>query len=330
MKNSKPFVLGCIVGCGVMFVALQYHAVYSHDGLHLVPRAPKATLGLAWADVRGWKAEQWEDRPELARALVAHGASDLITDSIASGLTDSLDPDAGTIGQLRTMLNGSMSSEFDAPLFDSDDDDDLAIPFPNEARKPRQDKSFTYRLDGGTSRTDLADRTWTRMDETDSNFDSGFGWFDDESLQERPSHRLSESDNSIEDDLFRDSESTWRFDSRSNRSSGSRADERMRETTILEDLLFAEEQEQEWGSENKESDFESMTRALDFRASRALDRASRDVRNSNRYSFGNTDRMNGGYTRDRGWSEVPSPSRTNRSTPHAIRALREGFDPFLD
>ena len=70
---------------------------------------PKSTLGLAYADVRQWQAEQWTDFPELARALIAHGSSDLIAASVANDVADSLDPGAGTIGQLRSLLERSIT-----------------------------------------------------------------------------------------------------------------------------------------------------------------------------------------------------------------------------
>ena len=174
MKNTKPFLLGCMAGCSAMFVALQYHVVQSHDGLQLIPRAPQAALGLAWADVREWDAATWTDRPELARALVAHGSSDLITESVAREIVDSADPDSGTMSRLRSLLNDSMSSDLEAPLFEQDDSaslerrrGSLAIPFPHETRNEDWGDLFS---DRGRSRADLADRSDTRFDDANTGF----------------------------------------------------------------------------------------------------------------------------------------------------------------
>ncbi len=231
MKNFKPFVLGCIAGCGVMFVALQYHIVQSHDSLQFVPRTPKSTLGLAYADVRQWQAEQWTDFPELARALVAHGSSDLIAASVANGITDSLDPDAGTIGQLRSLLNDQ------APLFESEDSDNLLIPFPNEAHNSSHEESFTHSTKQTRSRTDVADSLMSRLSGEDSGFHSRFADFEDISNQDT-GHRSRNN-------TFTEADSSSRFDSRENSSPESKAAARVRDTIILEDLLFSEEDESE-------------------------------------------------------------------------------------
>ena len=330
MKNFKPFVLGCIAGCGVMFVALQYHVVQSHDGLQFVPRAPKSTLGLAYADVRQWQAEQWTDFPELARALVAHGSSDLIAESVANDITDSLNPDAGTIGQLRSLLNDQMSSDFDAPLFESEDTDDRLIPFPNEARNSPPEESFTYRTNKTRSHNDVADNSRSRLSGANSDFDSGFAGFED--MPDQDTGRRSQNN------TFNEADSSWRFDSQSDTSPDSKAAARVRDTTILEDLLFSEEDESDDISESipslEESRFESMTRALDSRASQALDRASNGFSDRSSGSYGTNNEAINGYVRDRIRSEYSKPGSYQNSmrdpVPHAVQALRDGFDPFLD
>ena len=335
MKNFKPFVLGCLVGCGVMFVALQYHIVQSHDGFQLVPRTPQAALGLAWVDVRGWKAEQWTDRPELARALVAHGASDLIAESVTGDLADSLDPDSGTIEQLRSFLNDSdgLSSDLDAPLFpsgESDEDDGLAIPFPQEAKKIWQEESLTRRP--GHSHTDIADRTRTRLNDREADFDSGFGWFEEATSPETEQNGFSEFREAPQGDLFQEEESRWGAETRSNhhRSPGANADERRRETTMLEDLLFAEDHETEQTPRSSVRDYGSLTQALDSRAAQALDRARGQFRQGQADADTGGSRSAGRYARDNTWTgPVRSFERSSQES-RAIRSLRDRVDPFLD
>ncbi len=84
---------------------LQFHVVRSHDGFQFVPRTPQHSLGLAYADIRNWNASQWTDRPELARALMAHGSSGLIAESVADSLADSVSSESATMDQLRSFLN---------------------------------------------------------------------------------------------------------------------------------------------------------------------------------------------------------------------------------
>ncbi len=331
MKNLKPFLIGSVVGCGVMFVALQYHVVHSHDGLQLIPRAPQANLGLAWADVREWDAATWAERPELARALVAHGSSDLISESVAREIANSADPDSGTIGRLRSLLNDSMSSEFDAPLFEQDDsgrfgdhrDDSLAIPFPQESRNQEWGDLFT--LDGDSARTNLADGSRTRHGQPST----GFADLDDVIADEEETERLSQDrflrlSERPRNDPFSEAESSWRSRSGSDRSSRTDADSRARTTTILEDLLFSEDEssvpEPGMDSAMRNSRFDSVTRALESRASRALDRASSDFFYQDHSAGSGAEAPQGTVTRT-----VPSPN----TIPHAVRALRDGFDPFV-
>lgn len=324
MKNFKPFFLGCIAGCGVMFVALQYHLVQSHDGLQFVPRTPKSTLGLAYADVRQWQAEQWTDFPELARALVAHGSSDLIAASVARDITHSLDSDARTIGQLRSLLNDQ------APLFEAEDSENLLIPFPNEAHNSSHEESFTHSTKQTRSRTDVADRLMSQLSAADSGFDSSFADFEDGSDQDT-GHRSRNN-------TFTEADSSQNFDSRQNRSSHSKAAARVRDTTILEDLLFSEEDESDDVSESipspGESRLQSITRALDSRASRALDRAGSGFSDNSTNSSGAHNQAVSGYVRDRGRSKDPKSDNDQDfmrdPVPHAVQALRDGFDPFLD
>ncbi len=150
MSNTKPYLFGAVLGASAMYVALQYHVVHSHDGFQMVPRTPQHSVGLAYADVRNWSPSQWTDRPELARALMAHGSSDLISESVANSLADSVTEENSTLDQLRTFLDKSAqdgvpadaTSLLEIPVSplkpantDSDADDVLTrIPFPPEAR----------------------------------------------------------------------------------------------------------------------------------------------------------------------------------------------------
>ncbi len=150
MSNAKPYLLGGFLGASAMYVVLQYHVVHSHDGFQMVPRTPQHSVGLAYADVRNWSPSQWTDRPELARALMAHGSSDLISKSVASSLADSVTEENSTLDQLRSFLEKSTqggikgtteglleipSSTHKPSTPDSSAEDDLTrIPFPLDAK----------------------------------------------------------------------------------------------------------------------------------------------------------------------------------------------------
>lgn len=326
MKNLKPFLLGSIAGCGAMFMALQYHVVQSHDGLQLIPRTPQVSLGLAWADVREWDAETWTERPELARALVAHGSSDLISESVARAIANSSDPDSGTIGQLRDLLNGSMSSEFDAPLFDDDRrrqhgerrDDDLTIPFMQGNRDSDWGDLFTS--DRDQSRNDIADRSQTG---------TGFSDLDDvisEEQERRAENHSSRQADRSSFDGFSQVDGSWGFEPQPSTD----ADTRRRDTTILEDLLFSDDEPTgaspaPMDSAMRSSRFDSFTRALDSRASQALDRAQSEFFGNTGTSWNNAHENAGN---DNGFADWTIRRNEEKEVPHAVRALRDGFDPF--
>ena len=151
MSKAKPLLFGAALGASAMFFAQQYHVVHSHDGLQVVPRTPQLSLGLAYVDIRNWTPSQWVDRPEVARAVMAHGSGDLISESVATTLADRVTEDSSTLDELRGFLNGAKakkSSDADDesigfPTDDADaesgkkegsDNDLFRIPFPQDAR----------------------------------------------------------------------------------------------------------------------------------------------------------------------------------------------------
>lgn len=109
MKKFKPFLIGAVAGSLVMFVSLQFHLIRSEDGFRLVPRTPQPSLGLFFVDLRGWTPEDYADRPELARALVAHGDTDLVASSVSDRLLDGVSEDGSTLDTLRGLMNESDS-----------------------------------------------------------------------------------------------------------------------------------------------------------------------------------------------------------------------------
>jgi hypothetical protein len=155
MGKAKPFLFGGLLGASTMFVAMQYHVIRSHDGFQLVPRTPQHSVGLAYADIRNWNVSQWTDRPELARALMAHGSTDLISQSVAENLADTVSTESATLDQLRSFLNKPVKA-LDIPDTGRSDaaesststeagsgrgssgEQPFAIPFPRETKKASQ------------------------------------------------------------------------------------------------------------------------------------------------------------------------------------------------
>ncbi|MEP3479840.1 MAG: hypothetical protein ABJZ55_11380 [Fuerstiella sp.] len=105
MKKFKPFLVGAVAGSLLMFVSLQFHLIRSEDGFRLVPRTPQPSIGLFFVDLRNWTPEDYADRPELARALVAHGDTDLVASSVSDELLGRVSGSESALEQLRGLMN---------------------------------------------------------------------------------------------------------------------------------------------------------------------------------------------------------------------------------
>lgn len=105
MKKIKPLLIGAIAGSVLMFVSLQFHLIRSEDGFRLVPRTPQPSLGLFFVDLRDWTPEDYADVPELARALVASGNTDLVASSVSERLLDDVSESGSSLEQLRGFMN---------------------------------------------------------------------------------------------------------------------------------------------------------------------------------------------------------------------------------
>lgn len=147
----------CSSDLAAMFFSLQYHVVKTSTGFQVVPRSPQQSIGLAYADIRDWSPSQWADRPELARALMANGSTDLIADSVVTSLKDSVSDNTTTLDELQQFLNssrtqlgrsiraqagpadqGGLSGFTDTS--DSQEDSEKLIPFPEDVEsKPIAD-----------------------------------------------------------------------------------------------------------------------------------------------------------------------------------------------
>lgn len=164
MSAFKPFVLGSLMGAAMAYVSLQYHVVRSDEGFYVVSRAPQASLGLAYADIRNLSTEDLESNPELARAMAAHSARELLAknDPDESDNSTSILDGSNMIDGARERLRSSNDfgdieaptipkppGSLDAPIwnpfndkssgstFDSAEEDDFdSIPWPEDEPDP--------------------------------------------------------------------------------------------------------------------------------------------------------------------------------------------------
>ena len=76
----RNFLLGLIVGSGLMFGALTYHLVRADDGFYLV-RKLESGFGQSYVDIREFTVEDWMDHRSLAAAIIRDGKEPLMADT---------------------------------------------------------------------------------------------------------------------------------------------------------------------------------------------------------------------------------------------------------
>lgn len=115
MSRTRPFLFGATLGASAMFFSLQFHVLRTDSGFKVLPRTPQQSLGLTYSDIRGWPADRWQDRPELARAILANGSGELIADSVAGSLRDTLTENTATLDELRGFLDRTRPRSRNSP-----------------------------------------------------------------------------------------------------------------------------------------------------------------------------------------------------------------------
>lgn len=89
MGRFGSFLLGLILGAAAVFGGLKYHVVYADDGVHFVPKI-YATFDEIYVDIRDFKPADWGEHKALGAALLKAGKVDLIEESAANQLRESL------------------------------------------------------------------------------------------------------------------------------------------------------------------------------------------------------------------------------------------------
>ena len=83
MRRLFALAFGALLGAAAMFVAFKFHVVRTTDDWVFVPK-PSASLVDAYVDVREWDTSEWTKHPQLIKALVLTGHSDLMRESVTN------------------------------------------------------------------------------------------------------------------------------------------------------------------------------------------------------------------------------------------------------
>ncbi|MEX0825130.1 MAG: hypothetical protein WD119_03140, partial [Pirellulaceae bacterium] len=77
MNRLGAFLLGMVVGAGLLWGAMHYHVVRSNDGFFFVAKI-RNDLSDPYVDIRGFTLPDWERHRPLAAALVRSKQSHLV------------------------------------------------------------------------------------------------------------------------------------------------------------------------------------------------------------------------------------------------------------
>lgn len=360
MSKAKPLLFGAALGASAMFFAQQYHVVHSHDGLQVVPRTPQLSLGLAYVDIRNWTPSQWVDRPEVARAVMAHGSGDLISESVATTLADRVTEDSSTLDELRGFLNSAKakkSSDADdeslgLPTDDADaesgkkegsDNDLFRIPFPQDARTKvpadpfrearAEDKVSDVQPDS-TGRSAAPTRSGTSASSRFSSDDVVDGFEEVEEDARKPSAGSSASkSSSAEKSVADQANEMWdRIAGPSSGGSSSTPKTSAPKTTSKPATKPTE----------PESMFEEVTTQLENRAQEALNRAKDTAKEKALSTVEQGSATSSNYVREKATEMLPDTARSlldkaatgagsgTSSSGNTNPASILGFDPFLE
>lgn len=90
MNKFSSFLLGVIVGGGLIYGSLKYHLVRADDGFHLVAKSHAEFAG-AFVDIRNFSLEDWAEHPALAAALLQADKRHLVNEATSDGVRKTID-----------------------------------------------------------------------------------------------------------------------------------------------------------------------------------------------------------------------------------------------
>lgn len=102
MKRLNSFLIGVVVGAGLLAVATHYHVVHGKDGIFVV-RKVQNNLSDIYVDTRDFTPSDWMEHRMLALAIMQADKGEMFSDSSMDGFRDNLRQFVGS------WLNGDSS-----------------------------------------------------------------------------------------------------------------------------------------------------------------------------------------------------------------------------
>lgn len=79
MNRVESFLLGLVVGIGVLYGTMHYTVVRAKDGFHFIPKIT-AKLDIPYTDIRSFKIDQWQRKQTLAMSIMKAKKGYLLAD----------------------------------------------------------------------------------------------------------------------------------------------------------------------------------------------------------------------------------------------------------
>ena len=83
----RNFLLGFLLGAGLMYAAIMFHVVRANDGFHFVHKLEAGFTDI-YVDIREFTVVDWNEHRSLAAALVRAEKADLFGDSTVDASID--------------------------------------------------------------------------------------------------------------------------------------------------------------------------------------------------------------------------------------------------
>jgi len=90
MRRILTFLMGMAAGGLLLWGALQYHVLYTKDGLRIVPKV-NAGLAKTYVDIRGFTVADWARNTDIVLAVTNSNRRELMDNAAGDALQNSLD-----------------------------------------------------------------------------------------------------------------------------------------------------------------------------------------------------------------------------------------------
>jgi hypothetical protein len=85
MSRLSTFIIGILVGGGLIYGALTHHLLHTSSGWELVPKA-STTFDDSYLDVRSFSLADWAEHRNLVAAIVAAKKEHILGEAAEAGI----------------------------------------------------------------------------------------------------------------------------------------------------------------------------------------------------------------------------------------------------